>query len=45
MTADDHVLMTPDDRANVEAEIERLETVDRSEMAERIKAARELGDL
>jgi transcription elongation factor GreA len=37
--------MTLGDRANLEAEIERLETVDRAEMAERIKAARELGDL
>jgi transcription elongation factor GreA len=42
---DDRVLMTLGDRANLEAEIERLETVDRAEMAERIKAARELGDL
>jgi transcription elongation factor GreA len=43
--SDERVLMTPDDLANLEAEIERLETVDRAEMAERIKAARELGDL
>jgi transcription elongation factor GreA len=43
--SDDRVLMTREDMANLEAEIERLETVDRAEMAERIKAARELGDL
>ena len=43
--ADERVLMTAEDRGNLEAEIERLETVDRAEMAERIKAARELGDL
>jgi transcription elongation factor GreA len=43
--SDDRVLMTRGDAANLEAEIERLETVDRAEMAERIKAARELGDL
>ena len=42
---DDRVLMTRGDMANLEAEVERLETVDRAEMAERIKAARELGDL
>jgi transcription elongation factor GreA len=45
MSDDDRVLMTRGDMANLEAEIERLETVDRAEMAERIKAARELGDL
>jgi transcription elongation factor GreA len=43
--SDESVLMTPDDLANLEAEIERLETLDRAEMAERIKAARDLGDL
>jgi transcription elongation factor GreA len=43
--SDDRVLMTRDDALSLEAEIERLETVDRAEMAERIKAARELGDL
>jgi transcription elongation factor GreA len=43
--SDDRVLMTREDMANLEAEVERLETVDRAEMAERIKAARELGDL
>jgi transcription elongation factor GreA len=43
--SDDRVLMTREDMTNLEAEIERLETVDRAEMAERIKAARELGDL
>ena len=43
--SDDRVLMTPEDMANLEAEVERLETVDRAAMAERIKVARELGDL
>jgi transcription elongation factor GreA len=43
--SDERVLMTADDLANLEAEVARLETVDRAEMAERIKAARELGDL
>ena len=43
--SDERVLMTREDMASVEAEVERLETVDRAEMAERIKAARELGDL
>jgi transcription elongation factor GreA len=43
--SDERVLMTRDDMAGLEAEVERLETVDRAEMAERIKAARELGDL
>jgi transcription elongation factor GreA len=43
--SDERVLMTPDDLANLKAEVARLETVDRAEMAERIKAARELGDL
>jgi transcription elongation factor GreA len=43
--SDERVLMTQGDLSNVKAEVERLETVDRAEMAERIKAARELGDL
>ena len=43
--SDERVLMTREDMAAVEAEVERLETSDRAEMAERIKAARELGDL
>jgi transcription elongation factor GreA len=43
--SDDRVLMTPEDHRGLVAEIERLETDDRAEMAERIKAARELGDL
>ena len=43
--SDERVLMTREDMASLEAEVERLETVDRAEMAERIKAARELGDL
>jgi transcription elongation factor GreA len=37
--------MTREDMQGLEQEIEQLETVDRAEMAERIKAARELGDL
>jgi transcription elongation factor GreA len=41
----DSLLMTRADHARVQAEVERLETVARGEMAERIKAARELGDL
>jgi transcription elongation factor GreA len=43
--SDERVLMTQGDLSNVKAEVERLETIDRAEMAERIKAARELGDL
>jgi transcription elongation factor GreA len=43
--SDDRVLMTREDMKSVEQEVQRLETVDRAEMAERIKAARELGDL
>jgi len=43
--ADERVLMTAGDMAKLKADVERLETVDRPEMAERIKAARELGDL
>jgi len=43
--SDERVLMTREDMQSLEAEVERLETVDRAEMAERIKAARELGDL
>jgi transcription elongation factor GreA len=43
--SDDRVLMTREDLAHLEAEVQRLETVDRAAMAERIKAARELGDL
>jgi transcription elongation factor GreA len=42
---DDDLLMTRADYERVQAEIEELETSARSEMAERIKAARELGDL
>ena len=41
----DGLLMTSEDHARLSAEVERLETVARGEMAERIKAARELGDL
>jgi transcription elongation factor GreA len=43
--ADDDLLMTRADYEKLEREIEQLETAARSEMAERIKAARELGDL
>jgi transcription elongation factor GreA len=43
--ADDDLLMTRADYERVEREIEQLQTSARSEMAERIKAARELGDL
>jgi len=42
---DDDVLMTRADYDRVQAEIQELETSARGEMAERIKAARELGDL
>ncbi len=42
---DDDLLMTRADYERVQAEIEELETGARGEMAERIKAARELGDL
>ena len=43
--ADDDLLMTRADYEKLEREIEELETSARSEMAERIKAARDLGDL
>ena len=43
--ADDDLLMTRADYEKLEREIEGLETSARGEMAERIKAARELGDL
>jgi transcription elongation factor GreA len=43
--ADDDLLMTGADYEKLEREIEELETSARGEMAERIKAARELGDL
>jgi len=39
------MLMTRADYERVQAEVEELETSARAEMAERIKAARELGDL
>ena len=42
---EDGLLMTREDRDKLKAEIEYLQTVARGEMAERIKAARELGDL
>jgi transcription elongation factor GreA len=43
--ADDDLLMTRADYEKLQGEIEELETSARGEMAERIKAARELGDL
>ena len=43
--ADDDLLMTRADYERLEREIQELETSARGEMAERIKAARELGDL
>ena len=43
--ADGDLLMTRADYERLEQEIEQLETSARGEMAERIKAARELGDL
>ena len=43
--ADDDLLMTRADYQKLEREIDELETSARGEMAERIKAARELGDL
>jgi transcription elongation factor GreA len=43
--ADDDLLMTRADYQKLEREIEELETGARGEMAERIKAARDLGDL
>jgi transcription elongation factor GreA len=42
---DDDLLMTRADYQKLEQEIHELETSARGEMAERIKAARELGDL
>jgi transcription elongation factor GreA len=42
---DDGLQMTRADYEKLESEIEHLETAARGEMAERIKAARELGDL
>ncbi|MGH2969338.1 MAG: transcription elongation factor GreA [Solirubrobacteraceae bacterium] len=41
----DSFLMTREDHQKLQAEVEQLETVARAEMADRIKAARELGDL
>src|SRR5947208_16847674 len=41
----DAILMTPEALAAVEAELERLETDARREIAERIRVAREWGDL
>ena len=41
----DVVLMTQQDFDDLQAEIERLETTERTEIAERIRTAREWGDL
>jgi transcription elongation factor GreA len=41
----DDVVMTPEDHRALSAELEHLETVARAEIAERIKTAREWGDL
>jgi transcription elongation factor GreA len=41
----DAIVMTPAGLAALEAELERLETVERRKIADRIRAARELGDL
>ena len=41
----DAIVMTPEGLAALEAELERLETVARREIAERIRVAREWGDL
>jgi transcription elongation factor GreA len=45
VSVSDALLMTLEDRDRLQAELERLQTVARGEMAERIKAARDLGDL
>jgi transcription elongation factor GreA len=37
--------LTPEGKANLESELERLISVERPEVAERIKAAKELGDI
>jgi transcription elongation factor GreA len=41
----DRVLMTPEAHRALQAELEQLETVARKEIAERIKTARDFGDL
>jgi transcription elongation factor GreA len=41
----DRMLMTQQDYDELKAELERLETVERAEIAERIRTAREWGDL
>ena len=41
----DGVVMTKADRSSLEAELQRLETEGRAEIAERIRTAREWGDL
>ena len=42
---DDEIILTPAKRAEIEAEVLRLSTVERSAIAERIRQARSLGDL
>ena len=42
---DDEIILTPAKQKELQDELERLTTVDRREMAERIRQARALGDL
>jgi transcription elongation factor GreA len=42
---DDDIILTPAKYKEIEAELERLQTVERSAIAERIRQARSLGDL
>jgi transcription elongation factor GreA len=42
---DKPMYLTKEGRARLEAEIEELETVGRKEVAERIRQAKELGDI
>lgn len=42
---DDEIILTPAKRAELEAEVERLTTLERPAIAERIRQARSLGDL
>src|SRR5579875_2804046 len=42
---DDEIILTPAKYKELEAELERLSTVERKAMADRIKEARSLGDL
>ncbi|MFS8571371.1 MAG: transcription elongation factor GreA [Thermaerobacter sp.] len=45
MAMADEVLLTPEGLAKLESELNHLKTVKRKEIAERIKAARDFGDL